>query len=99
MLLGMNQAPSLQQRVGNRYWGGGEAMARAGIDTAQTADGSWTQSAFWGRIEGGQAKLQPSNTTGSTYDADELKAQTGLDGVALENDRGRLIVGLTAQYG
>ncbi|WP_247801333.1 autotransporter outer membrane beta-barrel domain-containing protein [Bradyrhizobium sp. 191] len=99
VLLGMNQAPSLRERVGNRYWGGSEAMARAGIDTAQTTDGSWTQSAFWGRIEGGQSKLRPSNTTGSTYDSDEMKAQVGLDGAALDNARGRLIVGLTAQYG
>jgi fibronectin-binding autotransporter adhesin len=99
VLLGMNQAPSLQQRVGNRYWGGSEAMARAGIDKPPTADGSWTQSAFWGRIEGGQGELRPSNTTGSTYNADETKAQVGLDGVALDSDRGRLIVGLTAQYG
>ncbi len=99
VLLSMNQAPSLQQRVGNRYWGGSEAMARAGVNKAPTADGSWTQSAFWGRIEGGQSELRPSNTTGSTYNADEMKAQVGLDGVALDNDRGRLIVGLTAQYG
>ncbi|WP_245481295.1 autotransporter outer membrane beta-barrel domain-containing protein [Bradyrhizobium sp. LVM 105] len=99
VLLGMNQAPSLQQRVGNRYWNGSEAMARAGINTAPTADSSWTQSAFWGRVEGGQAELRPSNTTGSTYNADEMKAQVGLDGVALDNDRGRLILGLTAQYG
>ncbi|MDF0519244.1 autotransporter outer membrane beta-barrel domain-containing protein [Bradyrhizobium yuanmingense] len=99
VLLGMNQAPSLQQRIGNRYWGGSGAMARAGVNTAQTAEGSWTQSAFWGRIEGGQSALRPSNTTGSTYDSDEMKAQAGLDGVALDNGRGRLIVGLTAQYG
>ncbi|MBR0692741.1 autotransporter outer membrane beta-barrel domain-containing protein [Bradyrhizobium lablabi] len=99
VLLGMNELPSLQQRVGNRYWDGSEAMARAGANTATEADGSWTQSAFWGRIEGGQAALQPSNTTGSTYNADQMKAQTGLDGLALDNDRGRLIVGLTAQYG
>ncbi|MGY3034481.1 outer membrane autotransporter protein [Bradyrhizobium sp. USDA 4354] len=103
VLLGMNQAPSLQQRVGNRYWGGSEAMARAGVNTAQAPDSSsnnsWTQSAFWGRIEGGQSALRPSNTTGSTYDSDEMKAQVGLDGMALDNTRGRLIVGLTAQYG
>ncbi|WP_244431412.1 autotransporter family protein [Bradyrhizobium yuanmingense] len=99
VLLGMNQAPSLQQRVGNRYWGGSEAMARAGVNTAQTSDGSWTQSAFWGRIEGGQSALRPSNTTGSTYNSDEMKAQVGLDGAVLDNAHGRLIVGLTAQYG
>ncbi|WOH74030.1 autotransporter outer membrane beta-barrel domain-containing protein [Bradyrhizobium sp. NDS-1] len=98
VLLGMNDAPSLQQRVGNRYWGGSEAMARAGVNTTQ-ADASWTQSAFWGRIEGGQTSLQPSNTTGSTYNADQMKAQTGLDGLVLDNAYGRLIVGLTAQYG
>jgi len=100
VLLGMNQAPSLEQRVGNRYWGGSEA--RANINPAQASsnsgDGSWTQSAFWGRVEGGQAALQPSNTTGSTYNTDQMKVQTGLDGLVLDNDRGRLIVGLTAQY-
>lgn len=99
VLLGMNQAPSLRQRVGSRYWGGSEAMARAGVSNTQASDGSWTQSAFWGRIEGGQLALQPTNTTSSTYKADEVKVQTGLDGIALDNGRGRLIVGLTAQYG
>ncbi len=101
VLLGMNEAPSLQQRVGNRYWGGGpsEAMARMTVTPAAEADRAAAQSAFWGRIEGGQANLQPSNTTGSTYNADQMKAQAGLDGLALENAYGRLIVGLTAQYG
>ena len=98
VLLGMNELPTLQQRVGNRYWGGSDAMARAGLTPAQ-GDGSPTPSAFWGRVEGNHADLQPSNTTGSTYSADQMKVQAGLDGLALENERGRLIVGLTAQYG
>lgn len=103
VLLGMNALPSLQERVGNRYWGGNsgpsEAMARMGVTPAATADSSWTQSAFWGRIEGGQTSLRPSNTTGSTLSSDDFKAQAGLDGLALENNYGRLIVGLTLQYG
>lgn len=101
VLLGLNELPTLQQRVGNRYWGGSatEAMARMGVTPAAEADPSWTQSAFWGRIEAGHANLQPSNTTGSTYNADQMKAQAGLDGLALENAYGRLLVGLTAQYG
>lgn len=101
VLLGLNELPTLQQRVGNRYWGGSasEAMARIGVTPAAEADPSWTQSAFWGRIEGGHANLQPFNTTGSTYNADQMKAQAGLDGLALENAYGRLLVGLTAQYG
>lgn len=103
VLLGMNALPSLQERVGNRYWGGNggpsETMARMGVTPAAQADSSWTQSAFWGRIEGGQTSLRPSNTTGSTLNSDDFKAQAGLDGLALENNYGRLIVGLTLQYG
>jgi outer membrane autotransporter protein len=98
VLLGMNELPTLQQRVGNRYWGGSDALARLGIAPSQN-DGSPAPSAFWGRVEGGHSDLQPSNTTGSTYKTDQMKVQTGLDGLVLENERGRLIVGLTAQYG
>ncbi|MHB0766844.1 autotransporter family protein [Bradyrhizobium sp. 5.13L] len=98
VLLGMNDLPTLQQRVGNRYWGGSEALARAGAAPVPGA-ASPAPTAFWGRIEGGHSDLQPSNTTGSTYKADHLKVQTGLDGLVLENERGRLFVGLTAQYG
>jgi hypothetical protein len=47
VLLGMNELPTLQQRVGNRYWGGNDAMARAGVTPAQ-GDGSPAPSAFWG---------------------------------------------------
>lgn len=98
VLLGLNELPTLQQRVGNRYWGGSDAMARAGVAPVSGA-ASPAPTAFWGRIEGGHSDLQPSNTTGSTYKADHLKVQTGLDGLVLENERGRLLVGLTAQYG
>ncbi|WP_457492321.1 autotransporter family protein [Tardiphaga sp. P5_C7] len=98
VLLGMNELPTMQQRVGNRYWGGSDAMARAGVASA-SGEASPTPTAFWGRIEGGQSDLQPSTTTGSTYKADQLKVQAGLDGLLLENERGRLIVGLTGQYG
>lgn len=98
VLLGMNELPTMQQRVGNRYWGGSDAMARAGVAPAP-GDGSSAPTAFWGRIEGGQSDLQPSTTTGSTYKADQLKVQAGLDGLLMENERGRLIVGLTGQYG
>lgn len=99
VLLGMNDLPTLQQRVGNRYWGGSDAMARAGDAATVPGAASSAPTAFWGRIEGGHSDLQPSNTAGSTYKADHLKVQTGLDGLAFENERGRLFVGLTAQYG
>jgi fibronectin-binding autotransporter adhesin len=98
VLLSMNELPTMQQRVGNRYWGGSDAMARAGVALAP-GEASPTPTAFWGRIEGGQSDLQPSTTTGSTYKTDQLKVQAGLDGLLMENERGRLIVGLTGQYG
>ncbi|SEI09009.1 fibronectin-binding autotransporter adhesin [Tardiphaga sp. OK245] len=98
VLLGMNELPTMQQRVGNRYWGGSDAMARAGVALAP-GEASPTPTAFWGRIEGGQSDLQPSTTTGSTTKTDQLKVQAGLDGLLMENERGRLIVGLTGQYG
>jgi outer membrane autotransporter protein len=98
VLLGMNELPTLQQRVGNRYWGGSDAMARSGVAPAIGAT-SPIPAASWGRIEGGHSDLQPNDMTGSTYSANQMKVQLGLDGLALENDSGRLIVGLTAQYG
>lgn len=98
VLLGMNELPTMQQRVGNRYWGGSDAMALAGVALAP-GEASPTPTAFWGRIEGGQSDLRPSTTTGSTYKADQLKVQAGLDGLLMENESGRLIVGLTGQYG
>lgn len=98
VLLGMNELPTMQQRVGNRYWGDSDAMARAGA-APPPGEASPTPSAFWGRIEGGHSDLQPSTTTGSTTKTDQMKMQTGLDGLVTENERGRLIVGLTAQYG
>lgn len=98
VLLGLNELPTLQQRVGNRYRGGSDATARAGMAYAQL-DGAAPESPVWARVEGRHATMQPSTTSGSTYQADQLKVQTGIDGLALENDKGKLIVGLTAQYG
>jgi outer membrane autotransporter protein len=89
VLLGMNDLPTLQQRVGDRYFGGSDATARSG---------GITQSPFWGRIEGQHSNMQPSTTTGSTYSSDQLKVQAGVDGLVLENNAGKLIVGLTGQY-
>jgi outer membrane autotransporter protein len=43
--------------------------------------------------------MRPSTTTGSTYDADQLKLQAGVDGLLLQNEGGRLIGGITVQYG
>ncbi|MDX8513970.1 autotransporter outer membrane beta-barrel domain-containing protein [Mesorhizobium sp. VK23E] len=98
VLLGLNELPTLQQRIGNRYRDGSDATAHPGTAYAQL-DGGPLQTPIWARIEGRHATMQPSTTSGSTYQADQFNVQTGIDGLALENDKGRLIVGLTAQYG
>jgi outer membrane autotransporter protein len=99
VLLGMNALPTLQERAGNRYWGGSDATERTGLANASMGGVPAQPTPVWGRIEGQHSAFTPSNTTGSTYNADQWKAQAGIDGLLLENGRGRLIVGLNAQYG
>ena len=92
VLLGLNALPTLQERVGDRY--------RGGIGTTTTGpSGDTTPSAFWGRIEGQHSDMQPQATAASTTSANQVKTQVGIDGLLSENDAGRLIVGITAQYG
>ncbi|WP_246667196.1 autotransporter outer membrane beta-barrel domain-containing protein [Bradyrhizobium sp. UNPA324] len=99
VLLGMNALPTLQQRAGNRYWGGSDATERAGLAYASMGGVPAQPTPVWGRIEGQHGAFSPSNTTGSTYNTDQWKAQAGIDGLLLENGWGKLIVGINAQYG
>ena len=84
ILLGMNGLPTLRQRVGNGY------AASGGIGGGP--------SPVWLRVEGQHASFKPSNTTGSTFTSDQGTMRGGVDGLAYENDRGRLIFGFTAHY-
>lgn len=109
-LLELNGLPTLQERVGNRYWRDdlsgswtdswieSWADARASADTTAQS-GDKMQSPVWGRIEGRHNNMRPRTTVGSTYSSDQLRMQVGIDGLLTENRAGRLIVGFTAQYG
>jgi outer membrane autotransporter protein len=90
VLLGLNALPTLQERVGNRYWGGSDATARSGGTTG---------SPVWIRIEGQHGDMQPQTTAASTYSANQLKVQMGVDGPVWESSAGKLVLGVTAQYG
>ncbi|MDC9837861.1 autotransporter outer membrane beta-barrel domain-containing protein [Rhizobium binxianense] len=109
-LLGLNGLPTLQQRVGNRYWSG------AGNGMLSQADGPGTiepapqpseggpafveESGVWARIEGAHGSFDPRTSTSSTdYDLDTWKIQSGLDGQLYESDSGKLVGGFTAHYG
>ncbi|MGU3576517.1 autotransporter outer membrane beta-barrel domain-containing protein, partial [Brucellaceae bacterium C25G] len=105
-LLGLNALPSMQQRVGNRYWNNaGNRTLAQGADAVEAyvptteSGASINGNGFWGRIEGGHSKMKPRVSTSSTrYDFNSLKLQAGLDGQLSETATGKLIGGVTGHY-
>lgn len=106
ILLGLNGLPTLQQRVGNRFWSGSGADSAAdGANAVEEDTDTGVPASFikgrgiWGRIEGQHVKFAPdASTTGANYDYDTLKLQAGVDFLLNENDKGSLIGGVTAHY-
>jgi outer membrane autotransporter protein len=96
ILLGLNGMPTLQQRVGNRFW----SPNNASNNNEDYVAGSFTESnGMWLRMEGGHNRIDPkSSTVGSTYKYDMIKMQGGLDAVLAEYKSGKLVGGLTAHY-
>lgn len=109
-LLGLNGLPTLQQRLGNRYWSG------AGNGTLSQGDGPGTiepapqpseggptlveGGGVWARVEGAHQSFDPRTSTSSAdYDLDTWKFQGGLDKQLYESGSGTLMGGITAQYG
>ncbi|WP_161492459.1 autotransporter outer membrane beta-barrel domain-containing protein [Brucella pituitosa] len=89
----LNKLPSLQQRVGNRSLSGSN-----GSEADHGA--SVNEYGLWGRIAGGHNRLEPSTSTARMkQDINTLQMQAGVDGQFYENDKGRLIAGMTGQYG
>ena len=108
VLLALNSLPTLQQRVGNRYWNNaGNSMIIQGADpvgipyAAPNEAGVLIQeNGVWGRVEGNLLHAQPRVTTsGTDYNANIYKIQAGLDGLLNETDNGKLIGALTVHYG
>lgn len=97
ILLGLNGMPTLQQRVGNRFWNAGGTASK---NTEDYVAGSFTESnGMWLRMEGGHNRIDPkSSTVGSTYKYDMVKMQGGLDAVLAEYSSGKLVGGLSAHY-
>lgn len=92
ILQALNKLPTLQQRVGNRYWNGAAASEGAGT----IIDGR----GIWGRIQGTHYRLEANrSTTGLKQDINAFIMQVGIDGQFIETEAGRLIGGFTAQYG
>ncbi len=107
LLLGLNGLPTLQQRVGNRYWSNaGNIMLAEGADPvgspyapADETDSLIEGNGVWGRIEGAHTKADPRfSTSGTDYSFNTLKLQAGLDGMLAETENGKLIGGITVHY-
>lgn len=96
LLQQLNKLGTLQQRVGNRAWGTRTDGARLTTEGQTAADSN----GIWARIEAAHAEFEPEvSTSGADYDATTWKLQTGIDGLLMETEAGRLIGGLYAQYG
>lgn len=98
-LLGLSDLPTLQQRVGNRFWGN----SSGGNNSLITSEGQWTslvdEEGLWGRIEGSHFKFKPRSSTSDTdYEYDSTKLQVGFDKLLSENENWKVIGGLTAHY-
>jgi len=111
VLLGLNGLPTLQQRVGNRYWKDAVSSAQdaaaaapdvvtAAADIVGATTPAIDQSGVWGVIEGSYAEYDPdTSTSGAEYDLSIWKMRAGIDGLVSESERGKIIAGLNGFYG
>ena len=90
----LNKLPTLQERVGDRY------LDWANDNAADQANGAAVDSrGIWARIEGAHNRLEPRSATGMKQDINSFIMQTGVDGQFYEDENGKLIAGITGQYG
>lgn len=100
-LLALSELPTLQQRVGNRFWvGSGKQGAGQGSRSLHAAPESAgvavDANGIWGRIEAAHTRDDPRvSTTATRYDQNTLKFQVGSDGMLTETESGQLVGGLT----
>lgn len=92
-LQALNKPPTLQERVGERYWTGKNGD---GQNSGAIAD----DKGMWARVQGGLNHFQSSTSTASLMqDVNTFTMQAGVDHKFYEDDNGKLIGGVTGQYG
>ncbi|WP_235822392.1 autotransporter outer membrane beta-barrel domain-containing protein [Brucella pituitosa] len=102
----LNKLPTLQQRVGNRYWSdAANPVIEQGADAVGTplvssdeAGAAVDRRGIWGRIEGAHNRLEP-NGSDIRQDINTYLLQAGVDGQFYEGESGKLIGGIIGQYG
>ncbi|MBX9800380.1 MAG: autotransporter outer membrane beta-barrel domain-containing protein [Burkholderiaceae bacterium] len=98
ILLGLNGLPTLQQRVGNRFWNDGSSASAK--DNGRGVTGAFTETnGMWVRVEGGHNRMTPKeSTSGSDYQYDTYKMQGGIDAMLTENSNGKLVGSALLHY-
>ncbi|MHC5307941.1 autotransporter outer membrane beta-barrel domain-containing protein [Bartonella sp. LJL80] len=90
----LNKLGTLEQRVGNRTWLATTADAQTALLNELEGRG------FWMKVEGSTGHVNPDvSKTKSDYDLNMIKTQLGLDIVASDTDKGKLVGGIYFQYG
>jgi fibronectin-binding autotransporter adhesin len=77
----------------------GEAFAAFAVPGSLRGFDGGGQHLMWGRIEGRHGKFNPTTTTGSRYNSNQVVMESGLDGLLVDNAHGRLFAGVSGQYG
>ncbi|MGY0556947.1 autotransporter-associated beta strand repeat-containing protein [Lysobacter sp. A421] len=78
-LLALSSLSTLQQRVGNRFWGVELVGAGVGI---------------WGRVESSNQRPEPiSSTSGADRNIDSRQIQMGIDALVSEREDGSVLIG------
>lgn len=102
----LNHLPTLQQRVGNRFWNnaGNNQLAQGADIPAGFAPSDETgvlieENAVWGRMEGSHTSIKSRySTSAADYDYNHFRMQAGIDGMLKETENGKLIGSITGHY-
>jgi len=101
-LQGLNELPTWQRRVGNRFWNNADGIGEnqgTSVGMLSTAEPMIEGSGVWMRTEGQHTKIKPrSSTSRMDYDYDSFKLQLGYDRLLHEGERGKTVGGINAQY-
>nr|WP_247650459.1 autotransporter outer membrane beta-barrel domain-containing protein [Brucella sp. 458] len=88
----LNKLSTLQERVGKRYMTGENGDGR-------TSGGMVNAHGIWARVGGAHDRLEPATLTGVKQEINTFILQAGVDGQFYEDENGKLIAGITGQYG
>lgn len=104
----LNRLPSLQQRVGNRYWSGasnrtieqGDGPSPSDVAPSPGSGVMVDNNGVWARVSGSHSRVGTDmTTTQARQKVNALVLQSGLDGMFYEGETGKLVGGINGNYG